>query len=757
MIALCAAAKRRNGDPYDRTVSAKIARTVRIFKKVRRMCMKEELPMAVILAGGRGQRLSPLTDDCPKPLLPLCGKPILQYTLEDLEEAGCRKALILTGYLGERFEECFGRRLGKTELLYHREESSNGSAAALKGAAALLEDRFFLLCADGYGKRDYRALDERHRENNAAVTILCHAVDDPEEFGLAITEADGRVTAFLEKPDWSQATTNLANIGVYLMEKKVLSLIPEGKADIAGDLFLRILEAGLPFYSMQDHGIWQDIGTPRDLLAVNLLENGGKSVFGAGCQTEGSRITRSLLFDGVTVGAGSVIEGAVLGTGCHIGRDCTVELGCVIAPGCQLPDGQHLKADSRYDGSGRLFFPDLKEYFGEGGIHSHGKTLPRRFWTHLGQTIAAVLPFDGMPAVMYACGGEPASVAGEILDGLLKNTDVVDSGEGMRNAANYLAVQKHFPITLYIYKDRIHGMSVLFFDANGLPPGKAYFRRLRDAFGKEAKADSRMHSAYGFGGLLFYQEMLTGLLRRGCGDLSSRTVGVSERSLIGDTLKNTLLSVSIRTVPPGKGEIDLQISSDGKNARLSDDSGSIDMVHIGYLLLEEELRAGNRVTVLPASAPEVYFCLAERYTGKRPEALPRFPLGEEMTPERAELGRRRYTEDGCFAVLSVLEKMLRERRTCADLLAGMPDFSVSERNFDCAEEEKMALMMGGHWRAYEEGMGAEEEKGRLRVIAHTGRGFRLLAEAGSDADAAEILERARKKLNELKKLNRRSK
>ncbi len=710
--------------------------------------------MAVILAGGRGQRLSPLTDDCPKPLLPLCGKPILQYALENLEEAGCRKTLILTGYLGERFEECFGRRLGKMELFYHREESSNGSAAALKEVEALLEDRFFLLCADGYGKRDYRALYQRHREKNAVVTILCHAVDDPEEFGLAITEADGRVRSFLEKPDWSQATTDLANIGVYLMEKKVLSLIPEGRADVAGDLFLRILEAGLPFYSMQDYGIWQDIATPRDLLAVNLLESGGKSVCGTGCRTQGSKITHSLLFDNVTVGAGSIIEGAVIGTGCTIGRDCIVEAGCVIAPGCQLADGQCLKVGSRYDDSGRLFYPDLKEYFGEGGIHSRGKRPTRHFWKHLGQSISEVLPFDGTPAIMYACEGEVLATAEEILEGLLKNIDAVDLGEGLRTAASCLAIQKHFPITLYVYRDRIYGMSVLFFDANGLSPGKAFFRKLRDAFGKEGKANCQMHSAYGFGGLLFYKEMLTKVLQCGCGDLSPRAVGVSARSLIGDTLKNVLLSASIRAVALGKGEIDLRISSDGKNARLSDDGGSIDMVHIGYLLLEEELRADSKVTVLPATAPEVYFSLAERYTGKRPKALPRFPTGEEMTQDRTELGRRRYLEDGCFAALSVLGKMFRERKTCADLLSEMPDFSVRERNFDCAKEEKMALMMGGHWQAYEEGVGAEEERGKLRVIAHADRGFRLMAEAGSDADAAEILERARKKLNELKKLNR---
>ena len=158
--------------------------------------MKERLPMAVIPAGGRGMRLRPLTNELPKPLLPVGRKPILRHILENLEEEGVNRALILTGYKGDLIEETIGHSVGGLQIEYLRETVPLGSAGCVKSAEGRLEERFFVVCGDAYGRRDYKGFFRQHIEKGSKASLLLYRVEDPGEYGLVETAEDGRRSLF---------------------------------------------------------------------------------------------------------------------------------------------------------------------------------------------------------------------------------------------------------------------------------------------------------------------------------------------------------------------------------------------------------------------------------------------------------------------------------------------------------------------------------------------------------------------------------
>ena len=339
---------------------------------------------ALILAGGKGTRLRPLTVYTPKPIVPILNRPLLQYQLEMLARAGITDITLSLGYQPNKIEDMLGdgADLG-VHLNYVTEPSPMGTGGAYKFAASTGEPTV-VFNGDILTDIDVTAIIETHRKNNAKITIMLVPVEDPSKFGLVETGKRSEVLRFLEKPTpevIAGLKSKNINAGLYVLEPEILDLIPEGEScSFEYDVFPTAIANNLPFYSHVITGeYWRDIGTPASYLAAHKDILAGKlrrhfepedalsdiattaelddaSVIGEGCVIKPhARITNSVLGPGVHVderasitdsvvwahtriSTAAELDRALVGKSCYLGRNCVVGPGAVLGDKTSLPD-----------------------------------------------------------------------------------------------------------------------------------------------------------------------------------------------------------------------------------------------------------------------------------------------------------------------------------------------------------------------------------------------------------------------------------
>jgi mannose-1-phosphate guanylyltransferase len=323
---------------------------------------------ALILAGGEGTRLRPLTSTVPKPVVPLVDRPFVAFMFDWLRRHGVDDIVMSCGHLASGVRnvlgdgEAFGIR-----LRYVEEPRPLGTGGALKYAERLLDERFLMLNGDVLTDLDVSAQIEQHERTGATATLALTPVEDPTAYGLVRLAPGGAVTEFVEKPAPDQIDTRNISAGVYVLERSVLDmLVPGESASIERDVFPRLVGDGL--FGCVSNGYWLDIGTPEHYLqgTFDILEgsvgtevaermgssylcveqgvdSAGRIVPSAlvesGCRiAEGARVGgRAVLERGVTVGAGTTIEQSVVLRGAEIGANCTLR-GCIVAGGVRIGD-----------------------------------------------------------------------------------------------------------------------------------------------------------------------------------------------------------------------------------------------------------------------------------------------------------------------------------------------------------------------------------------------------------------------------------
>jgi mannose-1-phosphate guanylyltransferase len=323
---------------------------------------------AVVLVGGYGTRLRPLTLRTPKPMLPLVDRPLLAYLFDQLAAGGVTRAILACGYLPDALVAHFGDG-GETAsglaLEYVVESEPLGTAGAARLAAlGRVSDTFLLLNGDILSEHDLRALVALHRARTAKATISLVQVEDPSRYGVVELEPDGTVLQFVEKPAPGESPSDLVNAGAYVLEPSVLESIPQGRAvSIEREVFPGLVGHGLAALHLE--GYWSDVGTPESYLGahVRLLGQGlgGRpgphgtdasaviepgatvhqpSFVGAGAIVRAGATVGPLasIGHGAIVGAGSIVERAVVQAGARVGEGCEVR-DAVIGPDFELPAG----------------------------------------------------------------------------------------------------------------------------------------------------------------------------------------------------------------------------------------------------------------------------------------------------------------------------------------------------------------------------------------------------------------------------------
>ena len=342
---------------------------------------------ALILAGGKGTRLRPLTVYTPKPIVPLLNRPLIAYQLDLLCRAGISDITLSLSYQPDKIEDVLGDGTDfGVHLRYLTEPNPMGTAGAYKFAAGAIRDTTVVLNGDILTDVDIGKVLASHKASNADATIVLTPVEDPSKFGLVETGKNSEVLRFLEKPSpetMAATKLNTINAGIYVLEPRVLELVQEGEnASFEYDVFPSIINSRRPFFAyVLEHEYWRDLGTPESYLAAHHDFLAGKistlgllgsrpdaddhettadidrqSIIGAGCVIKPhAKIANSILGPGVHVdekasivnsvvwahtriSAAAEIDGAVIGKSCYIGRNCYVGPGAVLGDKTSLPD-----------------------------------------------------------------------------------------------------------------------------------------------------------------------------------------------------------------------------------------------------------------------------------------------------------------------------------------------------------------------------------------------------------------------------------
>jgi mannose-1-phosphate guanylyltransferase len=333
---------------------------------------------AVVLVGGLGTRLRPLTAHTPKQMLPIIHRPMIEHVLEHLAAHGVTEAVLSMGFKPDAFADAYpdGRCAG-VDLHYAIEPERLDTAGAIRFAAldAGIDERFLVVNGDVLTDLDLGKLVAFHEEHGGEGTIALHEVEDPSAFGVVPTDESGRVLAFVEKPPRDEAPTNLINAGTYVLEASVLDRIPSGRmVSIERETFPAMVADGV-LYAVAGDTYWIDTGTPvKYLQAQTDLLRGvrGERVDGIHPSAqvgEGASVARSVLGAGVVVEAGATVRGSVLLPGAHVEADAIVERA-VLGPGSRVGRGARVD-DVAVLGEGAVVGAGARMSGGSLGIGEH--------------------------------------------------------------------------------------------------------------------------------------------------------------------------------------------------------------------------------------------------------------------------------------------------------------------------------------------------------------------------------------------------
>jgi len=336
---------------------------------------------ALILAGGFGTRLRPLSCTRPKLLFPIANRPMLDWTLESLSKNGVDEVVLAVNYMADALQRYFGQSKHKVKIAYSHEREPLGTAGPVKKAEEILghKETFFVLNGDVLCEIDYLDLLKAHNRNKASATIALHEVADPSRFGVVDIDKSGRIRRFIEKPKPGEAPSKLINAGIYAVDPTVFKFIPRGgKVSIEREVFPKLALKGR-LYGYRYDGLWGDIGKPKDYMQANraILNRIAKekpgigknaeihgstkiacpSIIGSNVKIEaeacigpytsigdgcvikkGSRIERSIIFPQTWIDNFASVRGAIIGENAIIGRRVKIEDNVIVGDNAIIHD-----------------------------------------------------------------------------------------------------------------------------------------------------------------------------------------------------------------------------------------------------------------------------------------------------------------------------------------------------------------------------------------------------------------------------------
>jgi mannose-1-phosphate guanylyltransferase len=301
---------------------------------------------AIILVGGEGTRLRPLTYSVVKPMVPVANRPFIEHVILKLAAHGINDIVLAMGYKPDSIFSYFKDGAGAgIKLTYSLEEKPLGTAGAVKNAGGHVQDTFFVLNGDTFSDIDYTDMLALHRHNKAKATLALSYVDDPTRFGVVETDEGGRVKAFIEKPSWENVTSHWINAGVYILEPSVLDCIPGGQFFMfEKGVFPPMLEKGEAVFAYASKAYWIDMGRPSQYHQLNC------DILGGLCSSPLHRVEDITIDQSCVIHPSANISGpAVIGGDCSIGEDTIITGPAVIGRNCLIGKGASISNSVLWD------------------------------------------------------------------------------------------------------------------------------------------------------------------------------------------------------------------------------------------------------------------------------------------------------------------------------------------------------------------------------------------------------------------------
>lgn len=683
---------------------------------------------AVILAGGEGSRLRPLTIGRPKPMTPFLGKPVLGHILDLLRRHGITEIAVTLRCLSAAVTDFFGdgTEYG-VKLTYFIEEEPLGTAGGVKKCMPFLgEEDFLVISGDAVCDLDLGELIALHRSHRSSATLaLCRKVE-PLEYGLVRTDAEGRVLGFVEKPGWGQVDTELVNTGIYVLSKRAMDLVPEGVSyDFGKELFPQMLSRGESLYGWEGTGYWQDMGdcgayleSLHDALEgkVSLDLDTGRTQSPAGVAVKdpcwiGKRVSLApgcaigpyaVIGDGSTVETGAVVErsavlGAAVGEGAEISgailcKNALVHRRAVVGPGAVLGEGAVV-------GTEAIVAPGVKLWPGrrvaEGGKATAsqvttGQAAPLKF--SAGGALRGVVGEELTPEALLALGsllGEQEQVGLGWAGGTGAAMLVRAAGCGVSaaggtalmsdapcaSAGAWLGSYYKLPVTLFVQQDG-DWAELRLFGPDGLPLSRSGQRKIEGAL---LRGEGSRVTAMRVG----RTETVAGVRPGYAADAAQRTrltalplrpltVWVEKGEGANDMLSAALIALGCK-VRRGAGRGELAFSADWGGFRITawDEEGQlVSPDRILVLLTRIEMEQGRGAAALPAWAPAAAEEVARSLGGRL------LRLGRDGEGADALWREQPWFRDGIFAACRLCARLGLTGETLAHLDRSIPRFAT---------------------------------------------------------------------------------
>lgn len=752
---------------------------------------------AVILAGGEGSRLRPLTCTVPKPMARIFGKPIIEYIFDMLSGYGVTEAAVTLGYMPHIIEEAYANGYKKLKLGFYREEEPLGTAGSVKAAARGFNEPFYVVSGDAMFDFDLKKIMDYHKASGAKITIVATAKSDPREYGVVKVGKDNRVLGFVEKPSWSQAVSNLANTGIYIVNPECLELIPDGKSyDFAKDLFPLMLERNMPIYCYNTDGYWCDVGNisaylechndifekrmscrlpeiAEGIYSVHSLPHGdysitppvyiGKNVqIGSGASIgpyaviddntsigRSAKIRYSAVLENCCISDNTALTGALVCSGAALKKNARMFENSVAGSGSVVGENSVIRQNvlvwpGKVIGKETVVTDNVKygnvraDIISDNGVTEEcGRRLNAETCVRLGMSIGS-LP-ECKKCGVATDGTRVAKVLKSALTAgiIASGATVYDFGESFEAQMNHGMSLCDCDIGLFIASAQNKEIRIC--DKNGLPLTRAKERSIENFF---AKNEFREAEELEVGEIIDVSDMNRNykheLLKQTPWALYNVSAFVqSDNKTVADTVSSVLKKLGCNF----SEELIFTVDYSGSEVTAVSDGKYYDRNTLVAVCCFDELKKGNNVSV-PYSMPDYFDSLSENTAGRVYRYLSA-PADVSDYEARVIASKQRFVRDGLFLIVKLLSIMEERSCTLEELAAEIPEkhFVVKTVSIDFSPSYLSALFGAdfSESRNMSEGIKLERENGKLLIIPQRrGEAIRILAEADTFEAASEL-------------------
>ncbi len=751
---------------------------------------------AVIMAGGQGTRLKPLTCTIPKPMMTLLGRPVIDYTLDLLEENNFNEVYITLKYLSDIIRNHIYSQNRKIKIHFITEKEFLGTAGSVKNALKSSDEPFLVISGDAMC--DYRLdrIAEYHKANGCTTTIVTAKVGDPSEYGVVCSEKDGRITGFIEKPSFTQAVSNNANTGIYVLNPEVLDIIPENReSDFSRDIFPVILKEKMRLFEYPAEGYWCDIGdfssyrqcqcdmldgkvnirlpsTYKNVIAesdsnmkilppcyigknVTVGKNaviGPYSVIGDGCKIDdNAKVHGCIIGKESYVGKTAKLNSAIIGNNCSFLKNVSVFENCVVGDRVNVGSDSVLSSGVRIwpnrNVSGGLTVSENIKYttsknslFDESGISGTGGVdLTAEKCSLIGSAVGST---SYGRKVGVACDGKPLSRA--ML--MCVSGGLLSAGSRVWSFDDCLMPQLYFYTSYCSMDSGIYvsshddNISISLFSQSGLSvPAtvrREIERRITDRTFSVCDGRKCKNLADMSGVGLMYNRELLSQCPDGLSNVSVQIKCENDKILM-------LMTDALRRLGGKRGEgTVINIAADGLSLTAADRNGEVlGTDTVLAICCMYEIMSGNDIAV-PFDAPAVIDAVAEKYSRRVFRYLSSPSVKEDETVAQTAK-KQLWARDALFLSLKLLNVMSSTGMSLTELKNRLPRYSTVKKTADFYapfyELYKVFGTFSPVFGTNGEGVEIRSDKARAVILPRFGKkSVRIITESVS-AETAESL------------------